>query len=891
MRKFLLFGFLILSITVRSQYQMCLGDVQAICPYENVTIKICDLGNAETNPNDSTILAQNLSMLNPDDDVYSAPINIGFPFTFYGTVYNQCLISSNGYISFNLDSAYQYSTWYVASSAPNPYTLPTNAIFGVFEDIDPLLGGTIDYGTIGTAPNRIFVVRYANVPLFDDYYCPDQSYCGSILLFEGSNNIEVHIYNKPLCFYWNDGAAIEGVVNKNGTNAAIVAGRNYPQEWISSLDGKRFTPNTGNAYLVDNIPYKRILTPKNIIDSTYLADSIKWYSIPGNNLVGHGLTYTISPLSYPFPIPADDTIKFYPEFPCNLSPDSNCDVSSNVNLQYATVFIKQQPHPILIIQNIDCHTTGGTLTITNGPFESYLWSNDSTSVGISNISAGTYSVTVSEMGCTGANTATIDSFYMASIIKTTNDTCNAHTGAIEVITTGNTAPYSYIWNANVDSFFSPNYAAYLSQGTFSVTITDSFACTDSFTIYITATGTPAPDSMAPVYYCVGTDSVPLNISGQSINFYNNSTGGTPLSTPIYPNTTSPGNETYWVSQTINGCESSRTPIEVDIHAPPVINFAQLDSMVCSDSSIILLNTESNTGYIWVLYGNSVSTSVNGSEIILWDSGSTIETINITAFDTLSGCSVTTSVSISFEPKPSAVIVYSDTVLCIGETITLSSSQNGNNYWSTGENSDSIFITQNGIYSLVTAANGCSSDTAFANINFLPFIFPEMLTTDTTIKFGESIQLAAINSSNDSALAYIWTPANSLNCVSCSTVFATPVSSTTYYVSLNYPCTGIDSVNIIVDQHKEFIWMPNAFTPNGDGNNDRIYPFYYNELGALKKFDIFNRWGELVYSNATEGWDGMYKGVLQPAGVYTYYVSILTINNKTLAKQGSFLLLR
>ncbi|SVE00304.1 uncharacterized protein METZ01_LOCUS453158, partial [marine metagenome] len=80
------------------------------------------------------------------DDTHSPIVNIGFPFTFYGNTYTQLLISTNGYLTFDLTNAGLYSPWTNNLPIPNPGAIPENAIMGVWHDIDPGVGGVIYEG-------------------------------------------------------------------------------------------------------------------------------------------------------------------------------------------------------------------------------------------------------------------------------------------------------------------------------------------------------------------------------------------------------------------------------------------------------------------------------------------------------------------------------------------------------------------------------------------------------------------------------------------------------------------------------------------------------------------------------------------------------------------------
>jgi trimeric autotransporter adhesin len=88
-----------------------------------------------------------------------------------------------------------------------------------------------------------------------------------------------------------------------------------------------------------------------------------------------------------------------------------------------------------------------------------------------------------------------------------------------------------------------------------------------------------------------------------------------------------------------------------------------------------------------------------------------------------------------------------------------------------------------------------------------------------------------------------------------------------------------------------IYIPNAFTPNGDGRNDvlKIYGYVVDQV----QFMIFNQWGEKIFeaSSQNSGWDGTYKGKPQPSGVYMYVCKIITRDGKTVIRKGSINLIR
>ena len=190
-------------------------------------------------------------------------------------------------------------------------------------------------------------------------------------------------------------------------------------------------------------------------------------------------------------------------------------------------------------------------------------------------------------------------------------------------------------------------------------------------------------------------------------------------------------------------------------------------------------------------------------------------------------------------------------------------------------------------------------------NLCPGKYFVVITDD----YGKSVVDSAIISSRYVQPVTINANAGTLICANDSTVQwyldnnAIPgAESSTYDATSygNYVAMGLDSNGCAFTQYVKYAnadyFFPNVFTPDGNGVNDFFYPMLGGDV-TLATFQIFNRWGELLYDNVTAGWDGKFKGVLQPEGVYVYYavLQISSINGagqSTLVKrEGSFTLLR
>ncbi|HYV94213.1 MAG TPA: hypothetical protein VE978_20730 [Chitinophagales bacterium] len=269
-------AFFSLINTGRSQYlNACCNDT--ICPGDTTFLTVSE---------DTFATGTVLSMI---DDVYSSVIDLGFSFIFFNNTYTQCVISSNGYISFNLSYANQISAWMITQSIPAP-TNPLNAIMGPWHDTDPAIDpfGECRYATVGTAPFRKFVCTFCQVPLYNSPLgegCSDSLFTGQIVLFETSRVIEVHLTKEIACDTWNNGAAIEGIHDSLGTTAVVVPGRNYPDLWSAANDGYRFAPDDNGSYIVYPIPFNPIPVK---------VDSIVWTDGSGAFL-GSDSSVTVMP--------------------------------------------------------------------------------------------------------------------------------------------------------------------------------------------------------------------------------------------------------------------------------------------------------------------------------------------------------------------------------------------------------------------------------------------------------------------------------------------------------------------------------------------------------------------------------------------------------------------
>lgn len=180
-----------------------------------------------------------LPVLSISDDINSAPITLPFSIDFYGTVFNQVVVSTNGYIDFRSSLAGQFSPWSIApTQIPNTAFPVKMAVLGCFHDMNNSNGqGTINYGVYGTAPYRKFVVYYNNNAHFA---CTSVKSSFQMILHETTNIIDVQLIDKQVCPTWNGGRAVTGLINLDGTQGITPPGRNVGN-WTAVQEAWRFS--------------------------------------------------------------------------------------------------------------------------------------------------------------------------------------------------------------------------------------------------------------------------------------------------------------------------------------------------------------------------------------------------------------------------------------------------------------------------------------------------------------------------------------------------------------------------------------------------------------------------------------------------------------------------
>jgi len=184
-----------------------------------------------------------------------------------------------------------------------------------------------------------------------------------------------------------------------------------------------------------------------------------------------------------------------------------------------------------------------------------------------------------------------------------------------------------------------------------------------------------------------------------------------------------------------------------------------------------------------------------------------------------------------------------------------------------------------------AKNGYIRVVDIPNTTIVP---PGQLASNVTIRFGGTDTLIG-----SGAKSYIWSPNYRISSLTSPTVYVNPLKTTQYIVTgyNSKLCFSSDTVNVIVIEDCGEMYVPNAFSPNGDGTNDILYV----RGVCLESFNfmVFNRWGEKVFetTDIKKGWDGTYKGDIMNTSVFVYRLEGKTYDGKGFSSKGNVTLIR
>lgn len=322
-------------------------------------------------------------------------------------------------------------------------------------------------------------------------------------------------------------------------------------------------------------------------------------------------------------------------------------------------------------------------------------------------------------------------------------------------------------------------------------------------------------------------------------------------------------------------------------------FAGSDTTLCEGTSIQLAASSPATAFSWS--GGPLINPNAPNPIVSPVSSSTYHVIA-----TVGNCTAADTVVVSVLAAPDAN-AGKDTIICFNQGTRLNGS-GGNGYsWLpvTGVDNASIpnpFVrpeTTSSYFLKVTGANGCESlrfDTVQVVVTSPVKAFAGR---DTLIAINQPLQLTGEDVNASGATSFTWTPARGLSNPGIANPVVVIAQGITYKLEITTPggCKAQDEINIKVYQGPE-IYVPSGFTPNRDGKNDVLRATLVG-MKSLKYFNIYDRWGQLVFTTTHEqrGWNGTTNGLAQGMGSFVWIAEATDYTGKPVIRKGVVTLVR
>lgn len=348
---------------------------------------------------------------------------------------------------------------------------------------------------------------------------------------------------------------------------------------------------------------------------------------------------------------------------------------------------------------------------------------------------------------------------------------------------------------------------------------------------------------------------------------------------------------------IDGCTDTITN-KIEIFDSPIVD-AGLDTFACAGSTIPL-NATGALNYTWT--NNTDLSCTNCANPFATPQQST--TYFVTG--TNNACSSADSINVMVQTKEPVTAEQDTYAICSGGNSVMLVANGADSYlWSPANTLSSTIVqnpvafpSANTLYTVIGKDDkNCFADTA--TVNVIVNEKPDVRILDSVVQIMTGMTFTIPGFVSNDVKSYEWIPATGLSCTNCLNPVITVTGSTTYSLSgINeFGCTDTATISIIAACTGDAVFIPNTFSPNNDGMNDYFYPRSASSIN-IKSFNIFNRWGQLIFqnqnfssNNSAYGWNGKYRNKLQDADVYIYVAELECGDGRVFIKKGNISLIR
>ena len=681
------------------------------------------------------------------------------------------------------------------------------------------------------------------------------------------------------------------------------------------VDTLRVTDNFGNVIIINGISNLPACNPT-ACDATITAagpfcesDAAVTLSAvdPGGVWSGTGITNTSTGTFDPSVAgPGSHVITYTISGSCSDTDTETIVVNAqdDASFNYSpTTFCTTDPNPTPTITG----TTGGTFSIDN----SGVINASTGEVNISGSGTGIFNVTYTTNGtCPDTATVAINITSGAdATITAAGPFCeNDASVTLSAVDPGGVWSGTGITNTST-GVFDPSTAG---TGTHQIIYTIAGSCGDADTISIVVDAQDdASFNYSPTTFCTTDPNPTPTITGTTGGTFTIDNSGVINTSTGEVNISGSGTGVFNVTYTTNGTCPDTATVTININnctlPQPIANFTASQTNICEGDCInftdlsISATSAGVTAWSWTFNGGIPSTSnqQNPTNVCFATAGTYTISLTVTDANGSDDTTMTAYITVNNCSTPTASFTVSDDEICAGECVDFTDMSTGATSWqwtfnggipstSTDQNPTNICFGTDSTYTIeLIASNANGSDTITSTITVHPTPIVNA-GSDVSIKLGETTLLNATGTNGN----YAWTPPTWLTCPLCPTTNSSPEETITYTVTVvdSNGCSASDQVTVIVD-YDYVIWVPNIFSPNGDGSNDILY--VRGKGVADLNFFVYDRWGEKVFETTSldNGWDGKFRGKDMNKAVFVYYLEATFIDGSKVTKKGDVTLIR
>lgn len=469
------------------------------------------------------------------------------------------------------------------------------------------------------------------------------------------------------------------------------------------------------------------------------------------------------------------------------------------------------------------------------------------------------------------------------------------------LSTGDVTQWFWEFGDGNSSIFQNPFNRYTSLGTFDVSlkVVNEAGCADSTikTAYIQTNGPAAEIQLSKDSACIN-EAITFNlINQQNVDDFEWDFGdGTTSKDATTSHAFKRTGTVYFTLSLFDSLGYCRVNLRDSIHIFDIsANFTVNEDTACQPFQAQFIATSAGASQLSWNFGDGGSSTDPIVNHTYHNAGLFTAELKV---NSQLGCKDTAQKDILVHPKPQAR-KHNDTTICLGDTLELwvkggeTYDWNNEQFLARDSSSSTLAFPDTTTSFTIHVFNEFNCiDTAKIIVNVQAPPIPNPLNySDSSIIIGEYIDLDA---TAGDGFQYSWLPSEGLSCPNCPITRAQPLKNTSYVVSISdqFGCFTIKDTIFIEVIEEYTLDVPNAFSPNGDGNNDIIYAKGWG-LKELIAFKIYNRFGELIFesNDFDKGWDGTYKGKAQNMETYVYTVEAETYSGQVLSKKGNITLLR